>query len=245
MGRIAGVTSAETRARLLRAAADVFAARGYDGTRVADIAAAAGVSNSALYAHFGSKAELLVASLRAHGGRVLADLLAADPGRPVADLLLQAGRSLPRPGHRGYLAVEALIAARRDEDVAGLMRTYTSDRAGWLAGLMLAGQADGDLDPALSPDALAHFCMLLAFGSSLLTADLHAVDEAEWSALLVRVVSGLGPAPAGRRERQGAGEGARNKEPEVAHGRTQEPDGGAARGPAGAQRPAGTPDRGR
>ena len=48
MGRVAGVTSAETRTRLLRAAADVFAARGYDGTRVADIAAAAGVSNSAL-----------------------------------------------------------------------------------------------------------------------------------------------------------------------------------------------------
>ena len=41
MGRIAGVTAAETRQRLLRAAADVFAARGYDGTRVADIAAAA------------------------------------------------------------------------------------------------------------------------------------------------------------------------------------------------------------
>jgi hypothetical protein len=48
MGRIAGVTAAETRERLLRAAADVFAERGYDGTRVADIAAAAGVSNGAL-----------------------------------------------------------------------------------------------------------------------------------------------------------------------------------------------------
>ena len=41
MGRIAGVTAAETRERLLLAAADVFAERGYDGTRVADIAAAA------------------------------------------------------------------------------------------------------------------------------------------------------------------------------------------------------------
>jgi AcrR family transcriptional regulator len=196
MGRVAGVTSAETRARLLRAAADVFAARGYDGTRVADIAAAAGVSNGALYAHFGSKAELLVAALRAHGGRVLADLLAADPGRPVADLLLQVGRSLPRPREdRSYLAVEALIAARRDDDVAGPMRTYTSERAEWLAGLVLAGQAGGELDPVLSPDALAHFCLLLAFGSSLLTADLHPVDEAEWSALLVRVVSALSPVP--------------------------------------------------
>src|SRR3981189_1981555 len=96
MGRIAGVTSAETRARLLRAAADVFAQRGYDGTRVADIAAAAGVSNSALYAHFKSKAELLVAALRPHGRRVLADLLAADPGRPITDVLLEVGRQLPR-----------------------------------------------------------------------------------------------------------------------------------------------------
>src|ERR1700761_4242092 len=135
MGRVAGVTSAETRRRLLRAAADAFASRGYDGTRVADIAAAAGVSNGALYAHFGSKAELLVASLRAHGGRVLADLLAADPERPVADLLLQAGQSLPRHrDDRSYLAVEALIAARRYEDVAGPMRAYTGGGPGGRAG---------------------------------------------------------------------------------------------------------------
>src|SRR5260370_41203764 len=45
MGRISGVTAGQTRERLLCAAADVFARRGYDGTRVADIAAAAGVSN--------------------------------------------------------------------------------------------------------------------------------------------------------------------------------------------------------
>src|SRR6185437_5520123 len=228
MGRVAGVTSAETRARLLRAAADAFAAHGYDGTRVADIAAAAGVSNSALYAHFGSKAELLVASLRAHGERVLADMLAADPGRPVADLLLQAGRCLPRHrDDRSYLAVEALVAARRDEGVAGPMRTYTSDRAAWLAGLVLAGQAGGDLDPALSPDALAHFCLLLAFGSSLLTAELHAVDEAEWSALLERVVRALAPASTRRQEGHGNDGETQEKELEVAHDRTQESDGGA------------------
>jgi AcrR family transcriptional regulator len=198
MGRIAGVTSAETRARLLRAAADVFAARGYDGTRVADIAAAAGVSNGALYAHFGSKADLLVAALRAHGKRVLSDLLAADPGRPVTDLLLQVGRSLPRrQDSRGYLVVEALIAARRDEEVAGPMREYIGERAGWLAALVQAGQAEGAIDTALSPGALAHFCLLLSFGSSLLPEDLHAVDDAEWAALLIRVVSALAPAQAG------------------------------------------------
>jgi AcrR family transcriptional regulator len=196
MGRIAGVTPAETRACLLRAAADVFAARGYEGTRVADIAAAAGVSNGALYAHFATKAELLVAALRAHGRRVLADLVAADPGRPVTDLLLQVGRCLPRRhGGDSYLAVEALIAARRDDEVAGLAREYTGERADWLAALVLAGQASGELDPGLSPHAVAHFCLLLAFGSSVLTADMHAVDDAQWSALLARVVSALVPVP--------------------------------------------------
>jgi AcrR family transcriptional regulator len=72
MGRIAGMAAAETRERLMRAAANAFAERGYDGTRVADIAAAAGVSNGALYAHFGSKAELLIAALRTYGRHVLA-----------------------------------------------------------------------------------------------------------------------------------------------------------------------------
>src|ERR1700761_4617058 len=96
MGRVAGVTAEEPRERLLLAAADVFAQRGYDGTRVADIAMAADVSSGALYAHFGSKADLLVAALRRHGRRLLAEALATDPGRPVTDLLLLIGRWLPR-----------------------------------------------------------------------------------------------------------------------------------------------------
>jgi AcrR family transcriptional regulator len=195
MGRIAGVTAAETRERLLRAAADVFAERGYDGTRVADIAAAAGVSNGALYAHFASKADLLVDALRTHGRHLLGELFAADPDRPVVDLLLTVGRWLPRRRDaRGYLIVEALVAARRDEDVARLMRGYVGERADWLAELMRVAQAGGELDPALSPSALAHFCLLLAMGSALVTPDLHAVGDQEWAALLTRVVTALAPA---------------------------------------------------
>lgn len=194
MGRIAGVTAAETRERLLRAAADVFAERGYDGTRVADIAAAAGVSNGALYAHFGSKADLLVAALRTHGRHLLGQLFAADPDRPVVDLLLTVGRSLPRC--RDALIVEALVAARRDEDVAGPMREYVGERADWLADLVDLAQSRGELDEATSPRALAHFCLLLAMGSALVTPDLHEVGEDEWAALLARVAGALAGAGA-------------------------------------------------
>lgn len=192
MGRIAGVTAAETRDRLLRAAAEVFAERGYDGTRVADIATAAGVSNGALYAHFASKGELLVEALRTHGRRMLADMFAADPTRSITDLLLATGRCLPRrQDASGYLLVEALVAARRDEDVARPMRDYVGERAAWLADLMRVAQVSDEIAAELSPNALAHFCLLLAMGSALVTPDLHAVEDEEWAALLTHLVAGL------------------------------------------------------
>jgi AcrR family transcriptional regulator len=195
MGRIAGVTAAETRDRLLRSAADAFARRGYDGTRVADIAAAAGVSNGALYAHFASKAELLVAALRAHGRHLLAELFAADPDRSITELLLIIGRSLPqRQNPCGNLAIEGLGAARRDADVARPMRDYVRERADWIAGVIGIAQADGEIDSALSPVALAHFCLLLVFGSGLLTASLHVVADADWNTLLGRIATALAPA---------------------------------------------------
>jgi AcrR family transcriptional regulator len=195
VGRTPGANAADTAQRLLAAAADVFARRGYDGTRVCDIAAAAGVSNGALYAHFGSKAELLVGALRAHGRRHLADLVAADPGGPVADALLASGRALAHPPDdaRGALVVEALVAARRDDDVADLVRGYLGERAGWLSALVRRAQDGGEVDPALSPAAVARFCLALALGSALLAPDPGGVDDGDWGALLARLVTSLEP----------------------------------------------------
>jgi AcrR family transcriptional regulator len=194
MARTAGATAAGTTQRLLRAAADVFAARGYDGTRVADIAVSAGLSNGALYAYFGSKAELLVAALRAHGRRLLSDLVEAEPDRSITDLLLVTGRRLRRRRDAdGWLVIEALVAARRDEDVAGPMRGYVRERVDWLADLVRQAQDRGELDPVLPPSAVAHFCLSLAVGTALVGPDLDDVDDAAWSAFLARLVTALGP----------------------------------------------------
>jgi AcrR family transcriptional regulator len=197
MGRTAGATAAGTRERLLRAAADVFGARGYDGTRVSDIAEAAGLSNGAMYAYFASKAELLVGAVRAHGRRLVSDLVAADPTRSVAGVLLESGRSLRRrPEPEGYLVIEALVAARRDEAVADSVGPYIRERADRLAGLVREAQARGELDPAVSPQAVAHFCVALAMGTALVPPDLHDVGDEEWAALLARLVAALSPTTA-------------------------------------------------
>jgi AcrR family transcriptional regulator len=194
MGRTAGATAAGTTERLLRAAADVFAVRGYEGTRVADIAATASLSNGALYAYFGSKADLLVGALRVHGRRLLSDLVATDPSRPITDLLLVAGRSLRRRRDaHGYLVIEALVAARRHPDVAAPLRDYVRERGDWLADLVGQAQARGELDPSLPPRAVAHLCLSLAVGTALVTPDLHDVDDQEWDAFLARLVTALGP----------------------------------------------------
>lgn len=194
MGRTAGATAVGTQQRLLRAAADVFARRGYEGARVADIAAEAGLSNGALYAYFGSKADLLVQSLRAHGSRLLGDLVAADPSRSITDLLLVTGRSLRRRREPdGYLVIEALVAARRDADVAAQLGTDVRERTDWLAALVREAQARGELDEALPPDAVAHFCLSLAVGTALVGPDLHDVDDEEWAAFLARLVAALTP----------------------------------------------------
>jgi TetR/AcrR family transcriptional repressor of nem operon len=194
MGRTPGASSASTRERLLRAAADVFGARGYDGTRVSDIARAAELSNGALYAYFGSKAELLVGALRMHGRRLLSDLVAAEPDRSIADLLQVTGRRLRRRRDAdGWLVIEALVAARRDADVAGAMRGYVAERVDWLADLVRKAQDAGELDPALPPSAVAHFCLSLAVGTALVAPDLDDVDEQEWAAFLARLVPALAP----------------------------------------------------
>lgn len=60
-----------TRERLLEATAELVAARGFHAVHIAEIGAAAGVTGSAIYRHFPSKQDILVALL----DRVVDDLL--------------------------------------------------------------------------------------------------------------------------------------------------------------------------
>ncbi len=67
----ASASSEATRAALLRAAAEVFAERGYQLARVRDIAARAGVNLAAMNYHFGGKQKLYLAVLQSNAAERL------------------------------------------------------------------------------------------------------------------------------------------------------------------------------
>jgi AcrR family transcriptional regulator len=96
-----------TRAKLLNAALELFASRGYASTPVDAIADAAGVSAGLLYYHFDSKTDLLHAIFEQSLADVQATFAAADREPAAIDrlpaLLRSAGAIVPR--HRSFWAV--------------------------------------------------------------------------------------------------------------------------------------------
>lgn len=60
------LTRDERRARILEAASQVFADRGYDGASIEEIAEAAGITRPVIYDHFESKRDLHVSLLEMH-----------------------------------------------------------------------------------------------------------------------------------------------------------------------------------
>jgi TetR/AcrR family transcriptional repressor of uid operon len=194
VGRIAGVAPGETKAKLIDAAVQVFAQRGYEGARVTDIARQAGLSSGAIYAHYTSKAELLIDAIRAHGPDELHHLLdSGDIRMPLPDLLVQLAGSLEhRDPTQGSLLLEAMAASRRDPELAAMFHSAVTGREELIATLTRYGSRNGDVDPDVSPDAVARFCLMVVLGAMVARIlDLPVVDPAEWTDLITRLVDGI------------------------------------------------------
>jgi len=131
-----------TRERLLEATAELVAERGFHAVGIADIGAAAGVTGSAIYRHFPSKQDILVALL----DRVVDDLLSgaraviADAVSPDAALdgLLRAHVDFALRDRALIRVYDQEADHLPDADRARLRRTqraYTDEWVGVLAGV--------------------------------------------------------------------------------------------------------------
>ena len=85
------------RAQFVDTALEVFAAQGFDGTSVKDLAEAAGATQGLLYHYFPSKEALLEATLERHYFLPeLRRIAAPDLDRPAAEVLLELARGFAR-----------------------------------------------------------------------------------------------------------------------------------------------------
>jgi AcrR family transcriptional regulator len=193
VGRIAGVSADDTRTRLLATAAEVFGRLGYDGASIAQITAEAGLSSGAIYAHYASKAELFVATLRAHAESEFERLLGSDSTADFASFLVARGESLARRGRAERpLLIEAVVAARRHPEVARVLTTSIAHRERQLVELLAAAQEIGELDASFSARAVVRFSLIVALGSMVAGAlDLPPVRQDDWSAIIHRIVDNL------------------------------------------------------
>ncbi len=116
---------AETRRRLLSAAADLFATGGVDGASVDAIAGAAERTSGSVYAHFGGKQGLLLALAEGFQDDLAAVISAEFIAREeLAGRLLGLWQNIAHhPGEDGgtwfLLEVELWLRAARDPDLGG------------------------------------------------------------------------------------------------------------------------------
>ncbi|WP_035718819.1 TetR/AcrR family transcriptional regulator [Gordonia shandongensis] len=156
----ASARSAQTRGRLLAAATEAFAERGFHGTTTRDIASAAGMSPAAVYVHYRSKEELLF-ELSHHGHLRTIALLddadrpdAAPPARIAA--VMRAFAHHHAEDHTGARIVNyelAALAPDHRDRILALRREITAR----VRAVVDSGIASGDFavdDPASTTTAL-------------------------------------------------------------------------------------------
>jgi len=182
-----------TRDKLLQAAIELAAERGYSGVRVRHIAARAGVTTGAIYAHYDDVASLLADAVGRSVDRAVSAVADVVPGE-LASVLRRfvtdtASRGLSR---EQTLLLEAFVSARREDHLRDVLSEALQARLVVLQGAVAEAQAAGELRAELPADALAWFLYLLPVG--LLAgraADLPTPDQPAAAQIFDALFAGL------------------------------------------------------
>lgn len=200
--------SADKRARLKRAALELFGERGYEGTSIDAIAARAGIAVGGFYQHFRSKRQLLLALMdeliEALSRLELRPVPGADMRARLRGLLSDAfARDLQYLGaYRAWQ--EALLSDRGLADKQRQIHDWTTGRVvAVLAHLQQAPGARTNVDlPGLARVIDSFFWSLLAQAVYLSKPDLHQWLDA--ATHLIYHAMFADPVAPRRRRRQGA-----------------------------------------
>jgi AcrR family transcriptional regulator len=177
-----------TRAAILRAAASLATVDGLEGLSIGNLAAAIGMSKSGLYAHFGTKQELQLATVdeaeRILSEEVVQPALAAPPGLGQLAAVCEAFFSYVErrvfPGGCFFVAT-ALEMGARPGPVKDRVAAITSGFTALLASFAATAIEQHELPAREVPDRLAfelHAILLGADTKYILTDDPAVLDLA-------------------------------------------------------------------
>jgi len=162
-----------TREALIEAAAELFERRGYDGTTIADIAAAADISTRTFFSYFASKEDVLFPDADA---RVLAALTAIDERRPderPTEILLRALSELGDAGDLvGPMAALRLRFVRSVPSVRGRGLQLQHDAQAEIADRLHAAFPD-ELDEVEAAALVGAFVGAIGGALEVLLRDRH------------------------------------------------------------------------
>jgi len=177
-----------TRAAILRTAASLATVDGLEGLSIGHLAAAIGMSKSGLYAHFGSKQELQLATVeeaeRIFTEQVVQPALAARPGLAQLAAVCEAffGYVQRRVFPGGcFFASTALEMGTRPGPVRERVAAIQSGFAALLRGFAATALEQHELPAREDPDQLAfelHAILLAADAKAVLLDDPAVLDLA-------------------------------------------------------------------
>lgn len=191
------IPAAERRAEVLRAAAGLFAERGYAGTRLDDVAAAAGVTKPIVYRHFDSKRALYLALLERHEADLptflagLGDELAGLEGEELARTILFHWLDYVRANSHGWLML--FRDASGDAEIQAC-RLRVSVRAREVMAAFVAAQG-GDRIPARQVEPTAELLRSGLAGLALWWIDNPAAAKDDVLDVAVRLAAIVPTAP--------------------------------------------------
>lgn len=176
------VNDPEVRARIAAAAEEMFAANGFDGAAIRDIARAAGVNSAMIHYYFGNKEGLYLALLEGAASKVRALLIdTTRESGSIADRLARfvdayAAYMLSQPNLARILYREMLTGARHIRQIA---QQYASTNYTMLRSVIADGIKRNELrqmDAELAPISLMGMVVIFQFLRPIISVALGKTE---------------------------------------------------------------------
>ena len=178
-----------TRQSILEKAVDLASLEGLEGLTIGRLADELKMSKSGLFAHFGSKEELQLATVEAASQRYVAEIFAPALKEPrgyprllaICDSWLSYIKRGVFPGGC-FFAAASFEFDSRPGAVRDFVRRLMDDWIGALEKAIRMAQDEGHLDPTVDPAQLAFELNSLFFGANFahyLRNDTRALEKAE------------------------------------------------------------------